>query len=135
METAMTIDEYLQSLPAQRRDIIEALHQFISETAPNLKAKMWGKFIGYGHYHYRYESGREGEWFLIGLANNKSYLSLYICAANDDGYLAERNKDRLGNIKVGKSCIKFRKLEDLNLDVVAELICQAEKLSGVEAER
>ena len=89
---------------------------------------MWGKVIGYGSFHYRSKSGREGDWFPIGLANQKRYVSLYLCAADDDGYLAEANAERLGRVDVGKSCVRFKKLEDLNLDVVDELCRRATEL-------
>ena len=87
-----------------------------------------GQVIGYGSYHYRYASGREGNWFPIGLANNKQYVSLYICAADDDGYLAEANAGRLGKVSVGKSCIRFKRLEDLDLEVAVELSRRAAEL-------
>jgi hypothetical protein len=61
---------------------------------------MWKKFIGYGSYHYRYASGREANWFPIGLTDNKQYVSLDICATDDDGYLAEQIAERLGKVNV-----------------------------------
>jgi hypothetical protein len=95
---------------------------------PELDVSMWKKFIGYGSYHYRYASGREGDWFPIGLTNNKRYVSLYICAADDEGYLAETNAARLGKVDVGKSCVRFTKLDDLDLDVAGELCRRAAQL-------
>jgi len=59
----------------------------------------------YGLYHYKYASGREGDWFVVGLASQKNYVSLYTCACDKDGYLAENNQDRLGKASVGRSCI------------------------------
>jgi len=107
---------------------VERVHEVISEAVPELEARMWNQFIGYGRYHYVYASGREGDWFPIGMTNNKSYVSIYMCASDDDGYLAEANADRLGNVSVGKSCIRFKKLDDLELDVVAELSRRAADL-------
>jgi Domain of unknown function (DU1801) len=122
----MTVEEHIDSLPEARRELIRSVHEIVREAAPELEMRMWGdKFIGYGAMHYRYASGREGEWFPIGLANNKQYVSLYICACDDDGYLAEQNADRLGNVSVGKSCIRFKRLEDLDLGVVRELCGRA----------
>jgi Domain of unknown function (DU1801) len=122
----MTVEEHIDSLPEARRELIRSVHEIVREAAPELEMRMWGdKFIGYGTMHYRYASGREGEWFPIGLANNKQYVSLYICACDDDGYLAEQNADRLGNVSVGKSCIRFKRLEDLDLGVVRELCGRA----------
>ena len=124
------VDDYLASLPDGRREIVTRVHEVVTEAVPDLDVRMWKTFIGYGTYHYRYASGREGEWFPIGLTNNKSYVSLYFCAAEDGEYLAEKNEERLGKVSVGKSCVRFRKLDDLNLDVVAELAQRAAALSG-----
>lgn len=125
----MSIDKHIASLPDGRRDAVQAVHDTVRAAAPELEAAMWSeKIIAYGTYHYRYASGREGDWFPIGLANNKGYVSLYICAADEDGYLAEQNADRLGKVSVGKSCIRFKRLEDIDLDVVAELSRRAAAL-------
>ena len=125
----MTVEEHIDSLPEDRRVTVRAVHDTVRAAAPELDVKMWGeKLIGYGSYHYRYASGREGDWFPIGLANNKAYVSLYICAADADGYLAEQNAERLGTVSVGKSCIRIKRLEDLDLDVVAELSRRAAEL-------
>jgi Domain of unknown function (DU1801) len=124
-----SVDDYLASLPDDRRDPVTRVHEVVTHAVPELEVRMWKAFIGYGSYHYRYASGREGDWFPIGLTNNKSYVSLYFCAAEDDGYLAEKNEDRLGKVSVGKSCVRFKKLDDLNLDVVAELAQRAAALS------
>jgi hypothetical protein len=125
-----SVEHYIASLPDGRRQIVERVHEVVREAVPELEVRMWKRFIGYGTYHYRYASGREGDWFPIGLTNNKAYVSLYLCAADDDGYLAEGNADRLGKVSVGKSCVRFTRLEDLNLDVVAELSRRAADLVG-----
>lgn len=91
---------------------------------------MWSTMIGYGSHHYRYASGREGDWFVVGLANQKRYVSLYLCATVDGAYLPEANAQRLGKVSVGKGCIRFRRLADLNLDVVAELVRTASDVGG-----
>jgi hypothetical protein len=89
--------------------------------------------IGYGKYHYKSASGREGDWFLIGLAAGKNYYSLHICVGDKDGYLVERNAAKLGKVKAGRSCINFKKLEDLKLDVAMGLVKQAAKSGGINA--
>jgi Domain of unknown function (DU1801) len=124
-DTDPGVEEYIAALPADRRDVVRAVHETVRDAVPELEVRMWDSFIGYGAYHYRYASGREGDWFPIGLANQKRYVSLYLCAADENGYLAENNADRLGKVSVGKSCIRFRKLEDLNLDAVSELCRRA----------
>lgn len=126
--SAKTADEYLAGLPEDRRPIVEKVHQTIRKAVPKLEPRIVSGMIGYGNYHYKSKSGREGDWSLVLLANQKNYISLYICAAEDGKYLAEKNKDRLGKVSVGRSCIRFKKLEDLNLDVVTELAKKSEKL-------
>ena len=122
------VDDYIASLPDGRRELVERVHQVITGAVPELEVRMWKQFIGYGTYHYVYASGREGDWFPIGLTNNKGYVSIYLCAGDGDGYLAERNADRLGKVSVGKSCIRVKRLEDLDLDVLAELSRRAAEL-------
>jgi Domain of unknown function (DU1801) len=124
-----SVDDYLASLPDGRREIVTRVHEVVTAAVPELEVRMWKKFIGYGTFGYRYASGREGEWFPIGLTNNKAYVSLYFCAAEDDGYLAEKNADRLGKVSVGKSCVRFKRLDDVRLDVVAELAQRAAALT------
>ena len=105
------------------------LHKAICKAAPKLKPHIAYGMIGYGNYHYKYASGREGDCPVVALASQKQYISLYICCCGKDGYLPEKNKKRLGKVSVGKSCIRFRKLEDLNLKVAMELVKRAGKLA------
>ena len=82
--------------------------------------------IGYGRYHFRYASGREGDWCLLGLASHKRYMSLYVTAEDGKGgYLAEAYRDRLSKADIGKSCVRFRRLEDLDQEVLREMLREA----------
>lgn len=128
------MESFLASQPGVRREEMRTLHDLIRQHAPQLQPKMWGpSIIGYGQYRYRYQTGREGEHFIVGLSPRKSFLSLYITTVDADGYLAERNQARLGKVKVGRSCINLRKLADLNLDVAAELIRRAATTRNLHA--
>ncbi len=119
---------YLASLDPDRKKALSTLHKAIRKAAPSLKPGIHGGMLGYGIAPYRSKSGSEGVWFKVGLASQKNYISLYICACDaDDGYLAENNKNRLGKVSVGKSCIRFKKLDQLDLDVAMELVAQAAK--------
>lgn len=81
---------------------------------------MWGpSIIGYGRYHYKYDSGREGEFFLTGFSPRKPALTIYILPGYRD--LSAKLK-RLGKCKTGKSCLYLNKLEDADLDVLAAMI-------------
>ena len=84
------------------------------------KPKMWGtSIIGFGSYHYRYASGREGEWPRIGFSPRKQSLTIYVMPgfASYDDLLA-----RLGKHRTGKSCLYVNKLADVDMDVLEELI-------------
>jgi hypothetical protein len=133
-----TPDQYIASLPADRRAAILALHAAIRKAVPKLTSEimtgMGSPVIGYGKYHYKSPGGREGDWFLIGLCAGKSHYSLHICAADKGGYLAEQSAAKLGKVKTGRSCINFKKLEDLKLGAAMALVKKAVKLGGLNAE-
>ena len=82
--------------------------------------KMWGaSMVGYGRYHYIYESGREGDFLATGFSPRKASLSIYIMPGYQD---YSEILGRLGKHKLGKSCLYINKLTDVNMDVLAELI-------------
>jgi hypothetical protein len=84
------------------------------------KPVMWGKsIIGYGSYHYKYASGREGDWMLTGFSPRKTSLTIYIMSGFDK---YDELMGQLGKYKTGKSCLYVKKLEDIDLDILAELI-------------
>ena len=135
-----TPDQYLASLPPDRREAMLAVHAAIRKAAPKLTPEIMtgmgsSPIIGYGKFHYKSASGREGDWFLIGLTAGKNGCSLHICAGDKNGYLVEQNAAKLGKVKTGKSCINFKKLEDLKLDAAMALVRQAVKSGGFNAER
>lgn len=81
---------------------------------------MWGEsIIGFGAYHYKYESGREGDWFLTGFSPRKQNITLYIMAGFDR---YDSLMQSLGKFKTGKSCIYIKKIEDINMEILKELI-------------
>lgn len=85
-----------------------------------LEPKMWGNsIVGFGSYHYKYESGREGDWFLTGFSPRKQALTVYIMAG-----FGKYNKlmARLGKYKTGKSCLYIKKLSDVDQEVLKSLI-------------
>ena len=117
--TDQSVEKFLQTVadPARREDCYEILRlmQSITQEEP----KMWGKsIIGFGQYHYKYESGREGDWFLTGFSPRKQNLTLYIMA----GFSRyEEILQELGTYKTGKSCLYINKLSDVNITVLKEL--------------
>lgn len=137
-KTIPTVDEYLASLPVDRRDTMATLHDTIRKAVPKLAPFLTSgmgpsPIIGYGKYHYKSASGREGDWFLIGLVAGKSGYALHICAANKGGYLVEQHAAKLGKVKTGRSCINFKQLGDLKLDAAMSLVKQAVKFGGLNA--
>ena len=84
------------------------------------KPKMWGdSIVGFGLYHYKYESGREADWFLTGFSPRKQNLVFYIMAGFKN-YKTLLGK--LGKIKMGKSCLYVKRLDDIDMNTLAQLI-------------
>lgn len=131
---ATTPEAYLDTLEEPRRGEVETLHKLIRKTVPKFAPFMLGGIIGYGKYHYKYASGREGDWFHIGLTSGKTGISVYVVAVDENGYLAEQAKAKLGKAIVGKSCIRFKKLADIDLAELTRLIKRAGELPGMGEE-
>ena len=124
----MSPEEFIARLDEPRRGDIQRLHELIVETAPDLEAGADDRWLGYGPFHYRYASGREGDAHLLALASNKQYISLYVLCTTDDAYLAESYADRLPKAKIGKSCVRFKRTSDVDLDALRELIGEAARI-------
>lgn len=123
--TAKSVTEYLKQVPEQYRADVQELHAFIRKTVPALKPFLIAGMIGYGKFHYKSKSGREGDWAIIAIVPQKHYISLYVCAANDKGYVAEQYKKELPQASIGKSCIRFKRLENIDLAVIRRILKQA----------
>lgn len=128
---ATSIEDYIASLPIDRKDTIIFLHNFIQEVVPTLKSHFATNMLGYGTFPYRNYKKELIDWPIIALANQKLYISIYVCALEEGEYLAERYKDKLGKVSVGKSCIRFKKLEDLNLLELKKILELAMKNPGL----
>lgn len=88
--------------------------------ATGARAKMWGSsIVGFGQYHYKYESGREGDFMITGFSPRKNALTLYIMAGFS-GY--ESIMKQLGSFKTGKSCLYIKRLSDVDEKVLRRLI-------------
>lgn len=121
--TATSVTYYLATLqPDQKRQDAIAINAMIRRVTGELP-KMWGdSIIGFGHQHYKYESGREGDWFLVGFAPRKANLVLYIMPGFKE-YKPLMKK--LGKHKVGKSCLYINKLADVDQDVLEKLVARS----------
>ena len=123
--------QYIAAVDDKRRPDVAALDALIRKHAPKLEPVIMNGMLGYGPFHYRYASGREGDACKLSIASNKQYISLYCAAADDDGYVAERYRDRLPKAKIGKSCVRFTKLADLDEQALAALIEETAKAGSV----
>ena len=88
------------------------------------KPKMWGTIVGFGRYHYKYESGHEGETCLVGFSPRKAAFSIYLMGNYfpDSKAKAEELLGRLGKHSMGKGCLYVKKLEDVDLKVFEQLV-------------
>lgn len=106
----------------EKRADSQALVALLSKVAGE-PGSMWGaNIVGFGSYHYVYESGREGDWFKIGFSPRKQSLTLYIMPGFREyqGLL-----DRLGKHTTGKSCLYVKRLSEIDMDVLEELAVQS----------
>jgi hypothetical protein len=121
----VTLEDYLATVDDKRRDDVRALCALIADAAPGLEVDVSPSGIGFGPFHYRYASGREGDSHLIAVVNRKQYISLYVNCVHDGAYVAERYADRLPRADVGRSCVRFKRLDDLDADVLRRLAREA----------
>ena len=121
---------YLAALPEPRRAELKVLHAAIRKAAPRLKPFLGynGTILGYGPYHYKYDSGREGDASIVGLSSRAQSISLYVSGHRNGQTIAEAAQSKLGKVSVGKVCIRFKKLADLNLPAALELVREASAL-------
>ena len=110
--------------PEQKRKDAEKLLALF-EQLTGKPAKMWGpSIIGFDEYHYKYDSGREGDFLATGFSPRKTALTLYIMAGFSN---YESQLKKLGKFKMGKSCLYVKKLDDIDLTVLSEMIVESVK--------
>lgn len=117
------VDKFLKSVKDEqkREDCYKVLE--IMKKTTKAEPKMWGtSIIGFGTYHYKYASGREGDWMLVGFSPRKQNLTLYIMSGFDE---YDSLMKKLGKHSTGKSCLYIKKLEDVNMKVLKELITKS----------
>lgn len=114
------VDDFLNSIENPQKQADAFKIKEIMEKLTGEKGKMWGpSIVGFGTYHYRYASGREGEWMLTGFSPRKQALTLYLMSGNEH---FEKERFRLGKHTTGKSCLYIKKLEDLDEAVLTNMI-------------
>ena len=120
-----SVDKFLKGIQDERvrEDCYKIMD--IMQKATKAEPKMWGtSIIGFGSYHYKYASGREGDWMLTGFSPRKQNLTLYIMPGFEE--YDSLMKD-LGKHTTGKSCLYIKKLEDIDTKVLKKLVAQSVK--------
>ena len=130
------IEEYITSYKEPKRSDLENLHQIILELMP--KCKLWfldGKNdenkivsnpnIGYGLHIMKYADGKTRDFYKIGMSANTSGISVYLMGIEDKKYLANSFGEKIGKASMTSYCIKFKILDDINIEVLKEAIQSA----------
>lgn len=118
--TDQNVKAFLEGIPdQQKREDCQVLMALMGE-ATGAKAEMWGdSIVGFDRYRYQYASGHKGEYFLAGFSPRKQNLTLYIMSGFDQ---YESLMARLGKHSTGKSCLYIKRLADVDVDVLKELV-------------
>ena len=105
----------------KRNDCLQLLN--LMQGITNQEPAMWGgSIVGFGSYHYRYESGREGDFLRVGFSPRAQNISIYIMPGLDN---FEEQLSTLGKHKIGKSCLYVKRLSDVDFDVLTDIIKQS----------
>jgi hypothetical protein len=123
--TTASVPDYLAGIAdaGQRADCqsLVKIMRKLTKSPP----KMWGaSMVGFGTYRYKYPSGREGEWFLIGFSPRKQNLSIHVMAGL---HTVVDLLPSLGKYKLGKSCLYVKRLDEVDLDVLKEILARSVK--------
>lgn len=117
-----SVTEFINSIedPVKKQDS-KALVKLFKEITGH-KPVMWGSsIIGFGSYHYKYASGREGDWFVTGFSPRKQSLTMYIMGGLKDKKLF----NKLGSHKTGKGCLYVKRLSDVDIEVLRKIITKS----------
>ena len=123
--TALKIEDYLAQISSdERRSDCEDILLMMQDIS-GFEPKLWGNtlgsaIVGFGEYHYKYDSGREGDALRLGFASRAQNISIYIMPGYQD---FDSELARLGKHKMGKACLYIKRLSDVDVDVLKE-ICQ-----------
>ncbi len=122
--TNASVDDFINAVEStKKREDSFALKKIMEEITGE-KAVMWGdSIIGFGKYHYKYESGREGSFLITGFSPRKTSLSIYLLGCMENKF--EELFSKLGKYKRGAGCLYINKLIDIDLDVLKQLIADS----------
>jgi hypothetical protein len=123
--TLQTPGDFINAMADQTRRSDCLALMAMMEKACKAKPVMWGSsMIGFGKYHYRYDSGREGDWYILGFSPRKNDFTLYITAGLDEHAALLKS---LGKHKTGKACLYIKQLADIDVSVLQKLFNAAVK--------
>lgn len=118
--TSTSVADFISSLSDKRRQAESRQLIDLMQEESGEEPVLWGPaIIGFGQYHYRYESGREGDFMRVGFSPRKQNLSIYIIPGFEP---YQALLERLGKHKVGKSCLYIRRLDNVDMSVLRELV-------------
>jgi len=123
--TNLSVTSFINSIQDEkkRRDVRKVAAMMREATGS--RAKMWGSnIVGYGQYHYKYDSGREGDFMITGFSPRKQALTLYVIPGF--GHF-ESLMNKLGKYKTGRSCLYIKRLSDVDEKVLKRLIASSVK--------
>jgi len=121
--TDASVDDYLAQVMPDKKRADSIVLKVMMARASGYPACMWGdSIVGFGTYHYKYESGREGDHLITGFAPRKSNFVVYIMPGFSE---FSDLLDRLGKHKTSSSCLYINKLADIDLDVLEEIVQQS----------
>jgi hypothetical protein len=117
--THNSVQRFLEGVePEQKREDGFAILEIMKQ-ATKQEPVMWGNIVGFGRYHYKGASGREGDWFLAGFSPRKQNLTVYIHAGFEQ---YDELRQKLGKIKGSKSCLYINRLSDVHVPTLKKLI-------------
>ncbi|MCD4806840.1 MAG: DUF1801 domain-containing protein [Methanococcoides sp.] len=117
-----SVEDFINSVETEKKHTDSLAIMNLMQEVTGEEPAMWGNsIVGFGSYTYKYASGRTGDWMLVGFSPRKQNLTLYIMPGFEQ-YADLLSK--LGKYKLGKSCLYIKKLEDMDLDVLQELVKQ-----------
>ncbi|MBW4889786.1 DUF1801 domain-containing protein [Mucilaginibacter sp. HMF5004] len=120
-ETEVSVDDFISDIPDERKRADSYKMIAMCKEVTGFDAKMWGpSIIGFGTYHYKYESGHEGDMPIAAFSPRKDAISIYLCS----GFKRRQELSaQLGKYKDkgGRGCIYIKKLDDVNMDILKEM--------------
>jgi hypothetical protein len=125
-----SVADFLNSVPDSQKRNDSFRIATLMEQVTKEKPKMWGtSIVGFGSYHYKYETGREGDMPIVGFSPRKQSLTLYLKGALEQ---YQRFLEKLGKHSTGKGCLYIKRLSDINVDVLKDLIAESHRTAKTQ---